>query len=75
MAGTGAYAMPVDMPLVAKKPLKTKMSKEAKAHFDNLLAMDVDLFEDEATGEMYAKVTDMRTGKTEIRKCEQTDED
>jgi hypothetical protein len=67
--------MPIEMPLVAKKPLKTKMSKEAKAHFDNLLAMDVDLFEDESTGEMYAKVTDTRTGKTEIRKCEQSDED
>jgi hypothetical protein len=75
MAGTGAYAMPVDMPLVAKKPLKTKMSNEAKAHLDNLLATDVDLFQDESTGEMYAKVTDLRTGKTEIRKCEKTDED
>jgi hypothetical protein len=75
MAGTGAYAVPIDMPLIAKKPLKTKMSKEAKAHFDDLLAMDMDLFEDESTGEMYARVTDMRTGKTEIRKCEKTDED
>ena len=51
------------------------MSKEAKKHFDSLLSLDVELFEDELTGELYSKVTDIRTGKTEIRKCIYTDED
>lgn len=75
MAGTGAYAIPTQMPFVAKKPLKRKMSKEAREHFDSLLSLDVELFEDEATGELYSKVTDTRTGKSEIRKCIYTDED
>jgi hypothetical protein len=35
----------------------------------------VELFEDEISGEMYVKVTDIRNGKTEIRKCEKSDED
>lgn len=34
MAGTSAYATPITMPLVANRPLKTKMSKEAKAHYE-----------------------------------------
>jgi hypothetical protein len=38
MAGTGAYAIPTKMPLVAQKRLKTKMSSEAKEHFNNLLS-------------------------------------
>lgn len=75
MAGTGAYAKPISMPLVTKKTLKRSMPKEAKAHFESLMATEIDLFEDEVTGEMYAKVTDTRTGISEIRKCEQTNED
>jgi hypothetical protein len=75
MAGTGAYAIPTKMPLVAQKRLKTKMSSEAKEHFNNLLSSDVELFEDEISGEMYVKVTDIRNGKTKIRKCEKSDED
>lgn len=75
MAGTGAYAVPAQMPFVANKPLKRTMSKEAKKHFDSLLSLDVELFEDELTGELYSKVTDTRTGKTEIRKCIYTEED
>ncbi len=75
MAGTGAYAMPIDMPLVAKKPLKKAMSKEAKEHFEYMFSRDVELFEDELTGELYSKITDNTTGKSEIRKCIHTDED
>ncbi|MBQ7463480.1 MAG: hypothetical protein IJS86_01325 [Lachnospiraceae bacterium] len=75
MVGTGAYAMPTNMPFVAKRPLKRKMSESARQHFDYLMSMDVDLFSDESTGELYAKVTDTKTGKSEIRKCVYTDED
>ncbi len=75
MAGTGAYAMPVDLPFVAKKPLKRTMSKEAKAHFEELFSENIEIFEDSKTGELYSKITDLRTGKTEIMKCEYTDED
>lgn len=38
MAGTGAYAVPVNMPLVAKKPLKRAMSKEAREHFEYMFS-------------------------------------
>lgn len=75
MAGTGAYAMPVDLPLVTKKNIKKTMSKEAKAHFDYLASKSVDLFTDEQTGELFAKTTDMNSGKSEIRKCIYTNED
>lgn len=75
MAGTGAYALPVDMPLSAKKPLKRKMSKEAKAHFDYMFSRSVELFKNETTGELFSKITDVNTGKSEIRKCEFPDED
>ena len=75
MAGTGAYAMPAKLPFVAKKPLKRAMSKEARAHFEELFSEDIEIFEDENTGELYSKVTDLRTGKTKIMKCEYTDED
>ena len=51
------------------------MSKEAMAHFEELMALDIELFEDELSGELYSKVTDTRTGKSEIRKCIYTDED
>ena len=75
MARTGAYAMPTNMPFVAKRPLNRKMSESARQHFECLMSMDVDLFSDESTGELYAKVTDTKTGKSEIRKCIYTDED
>ena len=75
MAGTGAYAIPVDMPLVAKKSINRTMSKEAKAHFEYLSSQSVELFTDDATGELFAKTTDLNTGKSEIRKCVYTDED
>ncbi len=75
MAGTSAYATPITMPLVAKKPLKTKMSKEARAHYEYMFSRNVELFEDENTGELYSKVTNLNTGETKIRKCEYTDED
>lgn len=75
MAGTGAYAMPTDMPLVSKKPLKRTMSKQAKEHFEFMNSRNVELFEDEDTGELYSKITDLKTGKTEIRKCIYTNED
>lgn len=75
MAGTGAYAMPVDMPLVTKKTIKKTMSKEAKAHFEYLASKSVELFTDDITGELFAKTTDLNTGKSEIRKCIYTDED
>ncbi len=75
MAGISAYARPIKMPLVAKKPLKRKMSKKAKEHFERLFSKDVELFEDEQSGELYAKITDNKTGCSEIRKCEYTDED
>ena len=73
MAGTGAYAIPIDMPLVAKKKLKRTMSKEAKAHFDFLSSLQVEVFTD--NGELYSKTTDLNTGKSTIRKCEYSDED
>lgn len=44
--------MPTDMPLVAKKPLKRTMSKQAREHFEYLNSHDVELFEDETTGEL-----------------------
>ena len=75
MAGTGAYAMPTDMPLVSKKPLKRTMSKQAKEHFEFMNSRNVELFEDEDTGELNSKITDLKTGKTEIRKCIYTNED
>ena len=75
MAGTGAYAMPTDMPLVSKKPLKRTMSKQAKEHFEFMNSRNVELFEDEDTVELYSKITDLKTGKTEIRKCIYTYED
>ena len=75
MAGVSAYATHISMPLVSKTPLKKKMSKKAKEHFDYLFSRDVELFRDEETGELYSKVTDRKTGVTEIRKCELTDED
>lgn len=75
MAGTGAYAVPKEMPLVSKKTLKRTMSKQAQDHFEFMNSQEVELFEDESTGELYSKVTDLNTGKTEIRKCEYTDED
>ncbi len=75
MAGTGAYAIPTDMPFVVKKPVSRTMSEEAKKHFDSLLSLDIQIFEDELTGELYSKVTDTYTGKTEVRKCIYTDED
>lgn len=75
MAGTGAYAMPTDMPLVSEKPLKRTMSERAKAYFDYMESRDVELFEDENTGELFSRTKDLKTGKTEIRKCVYTDED
>ena len=75
MNGKGAYAVPVDMPLVAKKPLKRTMPKKAKEYFDFMNSRNIELFEDENTGELFSKVTDLNTGKTEIRKCTFTDED
>lgn len=75
MAGTGAYAVPIKMPLVAKTPLKRTMSKEAKAHLEFMSSRQVEIFTDEKTGELYSRVTDLNTGKTVIRKCEYTDED
>lgn len=75
MVGTGAYAVPVNMPLVARKPLKRTMSKEARVHFEYMFSRSVELFEDEKTGELFSKVTDVNTEKSEIRKCEFTDED
>lgn len=75
MAGTSAYAMPIEMPLVAKKPLMKTMPKKAQEHYEDMFSRDVELFRDENTGELYAKITDLKSGKTEIRKCEYTDED
>lgn len=75
MAGTGAYAIPTEMPLISSKPLKRTMSKQAKDHFEFMNSRNVELFEDENTGELYSKTTDLKTGKTEIRKCIYTDED
>lgn len=75
MAGTSAYAIPIDMPLVAKKAIKTTMSKEAKAHFEHLASKSIEIFTDDVTGELFAKTTDLNTGKSEIRKCVYTDED
>lgn len=75
MTGTGGYAIPVQMPLKASKTIKTKMSKAAKQHFDSLMALDIDVFEDEISGDLYSKITDTRTGKTVIKKCIFTDED
>ena len=75
MAGTGGYALPIDMPLVAKKPLKRKMSAEAKAHFDYISTQVVSVYTDKTTGDIYAKVTDSNTGVSKIVKCEQSDED
>lgn len=49
MAGTGAYAMPADMPFVSKKPLKRTMSRQAKEYFDYMNSREVELFEDEIT--------------------------
>ncbi len=63
------------MLFIAKTPINNKMSKKAKEHFDYLFSRDVELFRDEETGELYSKVTDRKTGVTEIRKCELTDED
>lgn len=75
MAGTGAYATPIDMPLVTRKKIKKTMSKEAKAHFDYLASKSMELFTDDLTGELFAKTTDINTGKSEIRKCIYTNED
>lgn len=75
MAGTGAYALPINMPLSTKKPLNRKMSKEAQAHFDYMFSRSVELFENDTTGELFSKITDINTGKSEIKKCEFTDED
>ncbi len=75
MAGTGAYAIPMDMPFVSKKPLNKTMPKQAKEYFDYMNSRDVELFEDENTGELFSRTTDLNTGKTEIRKCISTDED
>ena len=75
MAGTSAYAMPINMPLVSKKALQRTMPDRARKHFEELFSRDVELFSDEATGELYAKITDNKTGQTMIRKCEHTDED
>lgn len=75
MAGTGAYAMPADMPFVSKKPLKRTMSRQAKEYFDYMNSREVELFEDEITGELFSRTTDLTTGRTIIRKCIYTDED
>lgn len=75
MAGTGAYSMPIDMPFVSKRPLKRTMPEQAKAYFEYMNSRDVELFEDENTGELFSRTTDLKTGKTEIRKCIYTDED
>ena len=75
MAGTGGYALPINMSLVSRKPLKRKMSAEAKAHFDFLSSQEVSVYADTATGEIYAKITDKKTGISDVVKCEQSDED
>ena len=75
MVGIGAYAVSTNMSLVAKGPIRRKISRQAKQHLEYRMTIDVELFEDETTGELYAKVTDIKTGKSEIRKCIQTDED
>lgn len=75
MAGTGAYAIPIKMPLVARKPLKRVMSQEARDYFAYMSSRQVEVFTDEKTGELYSRVTDTNTGKSIIRKCEYTDED
>ena len=75
MAGISAYATPIVMPLISRKPLKMKMSQKTKDYFDDLFSRDVELFEDENTGELFSKVTDNTTGQTVIRKCEYVDED
>lgn len=75
MAGTGAYAMPADMPFVSKKPLKRTMSEQAKDYFDYMNSRNIELFEDENTGELFSRTIDLNTGRSEIRKCVYTDED
>ena len=51
------------------------MSKKAREHYERLFSKEVELFEDEQSGELYAKITDNVSGHSEIRKCEYTDED
>ena len=51
------------------------MSKRAKDYFEYMNSRSVELFEDENTGELFSRTTDLKTGKTEIRKCVYTDED
>ena len=72
MADVSAYAVPISMPLVTKKPLKRKMSERAREHFERLFSRDIEVFEDENSGELYARVTDNKTGRSEIKKCEYT---
>ena len=76
MAGTGAYAVPMQMPIRVKGPLKTKMSPEAKAYYQDLFSRNEKLeFFYDKDGTMYSRVTDLDTGEVVERKCEQTDED
>ncbi len=51
-----------------KKPLKITISKEMKAHFEELFSENIEIFEDSNTGELYSKITDLKTGNTEIKK-------
>lgn len=51
------------------------MSRQAKEYFDYMNSREVELFEDEITGELFSRTTDLTTGRTIIRKCIYTDED
>ncbi len=76
MAGTSAYAVPIQMPIKANGPLKTKMSAEAKAYYQDLFSRNekVELFYDK-NGVMYSRITNVDTGDVVERRCEYTDED
>ena len=77
MAKNGAFAVPIRLPLVTRKPLKRKMSLQAKKHYEELFSNKdtLEIYTDKKTGEVYAKVTNAMTGETVVRKCERTDED
>jgi len=75
MAGSGGYARPIQMPFVAKRPLRATMSDEVRSLIEYLAGTKVEVFTDEKTGLLYSKVTDLSTGKTSIQKCEKTDDD
>ncbi len=59
---------------IAKTPINNKMSKKAKEHFDYLFSRDIELFRNEVSGELYSKITNVKTGVTKIFKCEYIDE-